>query len=270
VGDQAGYSVSAAGDVNGDGLADLIVGAYLSDPASGADAGRSYVIFGGQQFATTVDFMGTTGNDVQTGTATSETFVGGTGNDTLTGNGGADVMYGGAGNDTFVLNASNIAKLASSYSAGDGQLARVDGGSGFDSIQLTGGANLNLASIANQSGANTSNSSRISSVERIDLATDAAANTLTLTAKDVVDMAGMNLFNDSSKAGLGWTGGTYSFAVTETRHQLLVSGNATDQLTTSGGFTDTGLTAVINGHTYEVYNQGSYAQLLVQQGVMMA
>jgi hypothetical protein len=39
-GDQSGYSVSAAGDVNGDGFADVIVGANLSDPTAGANAGK--------------------------------------------------------------------------------------------------------------------------------------------------------------------------------------------------------------------------------------
>ncbi|QGT54364.1 flagellar hook-length control protein [Synechococcus phage B3] len=44
--DMAGFSVSRLGDVNGDGLADVLVGAPFSDPATGANAGRSYVVFG--------------------------------------------------------------------------------------------------------------------------------------------------------------------------------------------------------------------------------
>jgi hypothetical protein len=34
------------GDINGDGLDDLIVGAYQADPSGKSDAGKSYVIFG--------------------------------------------------------------------------------------------------------------------------------------------------------------------------------------------------------------------------------
>ena len=44
--ERAGFSVAAAGDINGDGLGDLLIGAPLSDPAAGRDAGRSYVVFG--------------------------------------------------------------------------------------------------------------------------------------------------------------------------------------------------------------------------------
>jgi len=45
-GDKSGWSVSGAGDVNGDGLADLIVGAYGGDPGERSNAGESYVVFG--------------------------------------------------------------------------------------------------------------------------------------------------------------------------------------------------------------------------------
>lgn len=43
--DEAGYSIAGAGDVNGDGSDDLIVGAYGAD-ANGGFSGSTYVIFG--------------------------------------------------------------------------------------------------------------------------------------------------------------------------------------------------------------------------------
>ncbi|MCB1590299.1 MAG: FG-GAP repeat protein, partial [Xanthomonadales bacterium] len=45
-GDRSGGSVSGAGDVNGDGLADVIIGAYGGDPRDRGNAGESYVVFG--------------------------------------------------------------------------------------------------------------------------------------------------------------------------------------------------------------------------------
>ena len=44
--DYSGYSVSSAGDVNGDGIDDLIIGAILADPNGNPKAGESYVVFG--------------------------------------------------------------------------------------------------------------------------------------------------------------------------------------------------------------------------------
>ena len=44
--DHSGISVSSAGDVNGDGIDDLIIGAYLADPNGNNSAGSSYVVFG--------------------------------------------------------------------------------------------------------------------------------------------------------------------------------------------------------------------------------
>ena len=46
VGDRSGVSVSGAGDVNGDGFDDLLVGANLADPNGRGDSGASYVVFG--------------------------------------------------------------------------------------------------------------------------------------------------------------------------------------------------------------------------------
>jgi hypothetical protein len=44
--DESGWSVSSAGDVNGDGFDDLIIGAKGADPNGISDAGQSYVVFG--------------------------------------------------------------------------------------------------------------------------------------------------------------------------------------------------------------------------------
>lgn len=45
-GDQAGVTTAYAGDINGDGLDDLLVGAKFADPGGRNDAGASYVVFG--------------------------------------------------------------------------------------------------------------------------------------------------------------------------------------------------------------------------------
>ncbi|MFM7423054.1 MAG: integrin alpha, partial [Alphaproteobacteria bacterium] len=46
--DRSGFSVASAGDINGDGFADLIIGAFYGDAAGNAKdrAGDSYVVFG--------------------------------------------------------------------------------------------------------------------------------------------------------------------------------------------------------------------------------
>ena len=44
-GDRSGASVSTAGDVNGDGIDDLMIGAVEADP-NGTDSGETYVVFG--------------------------------------------------------------------------------------------------------------------------------------------------------------------------------------------------------------------------------
>jgi hypothetical protein len=257
--DMSGASVAAAGDINGDGLADLLVSAAQADPNGLANAGATYVIFGSTAavFQSVADQFASSGRATLTGTAASETLVGDANANTLVGNGGADVLYAGAGNDTIVINAPNVAALAGTFGAAGNteQLARVDGGAGIDTLRLDGaGINLDLGVIRNVGLVGGINMSRISAIEKIDL-TGSGNNSLSLSLADVVDMAGMNSFN----SGNGWTG----LGAVEGRHQVVVDGNAGDKLTlTGGGWTDAG-TATFNGHTYEVYKNGSYGEVLV-------
>jgi hypothetical protein len=272
--DGSGVSVAAAGDVNGDGLADLMVGADLSDPTAGASAGRGYVIFGatgGAFVLSQVDFLGTAGNDSLIGTSAGQTLVAGVGNDTLTGFGGADVLLGGAGDDRIVIKDSNVAALQSAFGAGGNttQLARVDGGSGLDTLLLDGaGITLDLTAIANSGGITPGSSSRIESIERIDL-TGSGNNTLLLGLKDVLDIAAMNSFNNAT----GWADGSYDLAAggaaganPERRHQLVIDGDAGDVVNASGWGTSAGRVSY-NGANYDVYNQGLHAQLLIGASV---
>src|SRR5690606_35183543 len=54
--DRSGYSVASAGDVNGDGFDDLLIGAAYADPGGNSAAGASYVVFGkASGFAASID-----------------------------------------------------------------------------------------------------------------------------------------------------------------------------------------------------------------------
>ena len=90
-GDQLGSWVSSAGDVNGDGFADLLIGARFADP-NGTDSGASYVVFGFNMGK--VDFPGTSGVDILTGNSNANILIGGLGNDTLDGGAGDDRLAG--------------------------------------------------------------------------------------------------------------------------------------------------------------------------------
>lgn len=118
--DRAGIAVSAAGDVNGDGLDDVIVGAFLADPGGRFSAGSSYVVFG---FANTLNLVGTSGADTLLGQGGNDTLSGGAGNDVLSGGSGRDSLSGGLGNDTI---------------EGGAGVDRINGGLGRDMVSYEG------------------------------------------------------------------------------------------------------------------------------------
>jgi hypothetical protein len=56
-GDHFGCSVASAGDVNGDDIEDLVVGAFAGDAYGNADAGKAYIFFGGDPMDTLPDVI---------------------------------------------------------------------------------------------------------------------------------------------------------------------------------------------------------------------
>ncbi len=255
----SGFHVSAAGDTNGDGLADLIVSAPEYDDAARGMIGRSYVIFGatdGVFSDSMVDKLGTSGDDVMTDSGMAKTLVGGAGNDTI-GISGASVIHGGAGDDRFdIESAATLAALSAGFGQGGNvdRLARIDGGSGLDSIGLSGsGFTFDLTLIANQAAGNPDGGSRISSIEHIDLS-GTGNNTLVLRARDVMDITGID--------GISVSG----------RHQLGVDGNVGDVIDLEPGPGTAGWThalpQVFSGMTYEVWHHDtSLATLYVNPDV---
>ena len=213
--DGNGRTVASAGDVNGDGYDDLIVGARGVD-TNGANSGASYIVFGGA-------FGESTAPVTLTGTSAGEVFIGGRGDDVLTGGGGADVFHGGAGDDTLVV--SDLAF----------QLA--DGGGGTDTLKLDGtGLVLDLTTALA--------AAKLEGIERIDL-TGTGNNTLK------IDQA----------AVLGGVGD-----VTGGKHILTVEGNVGDKVLfgdepwqNTGTFTDA-------SGTFDRWVLGD-AQVNVERGV---
>ena len=231
-----GISVSYAGDVNGDGFDDLIVGASAASIANAAgtstsNVGQSYVLFGGSSKMTMIDQAGTTSDDTLVGTSASQTAILGAGNDIYTANGGADVIYAGAGNDTIILNADNITKLELGIT--DNQLAKIDGGAGTDTIKLDGsGITFDLTKISNV----LAEDSRIESIEKIDL-TGTGDNTLKISLADVLDI--------------------------NSTQSLTIDGNSGDSvnLADTSGWTK-GSDTTISSNTYSVYSNGN-AQIFI-------
>ena len=214
--DQSGQSVSSAGDVNGDGYDDLIIGAYLADPNENSEAGESYVIYGGA-----------TGTESLTpvtaqGTAAADNFTGNVGDDSFTAIATNDVVRGAAGDDRISVTALDF--------------AAIDGGTGQDTLVLDGaGLSLDLTG-AGHAG--------VDSVEVFDLS-GTGANTLLLDAQAVFDLT------EERDGGIA---------------SLDVLGDADDTVELTGGsFTANG-TATEDGTTYNVFSDGN-AELRVQNGV---
>ena len=131
-GDQIGRSVASAGDVNGDGLADLVIGAP-GDPGSGP-SGTSYVVFGQRSsFSSSFELSaldGTNGFQVN-GEAPADhsgSSVASAGD--VNGDGFADLIVGAYGADGYA-GASYVVFGQLSGFASTLELSALDGTNGF-------------------------------------------------------------------------------------------------------------------------------------------
>jgi hypothetical protein len=103
-GDQSGTSVSKAGDINGDGIDDIIIGANFASPGGKQYAGASYVIYGQNNNLATIDLstlLPTQGFKISGATGDySGWFVSGAGD--VNGDGIDDLIIGGSTSTTSV------------------------------------------------------------------------------------------------------------------------------------------------------------------------
>ena len=170
--DYSGYSVSGAGDLNGDGLDDVIIGAYRANPNGTISSGSSYVVFGttdssaielsdiesgavktlpsitGDGFVFSDNELTLTGSSEinATGDSSANILKGNSANNTLDGLGGNDIikglngwdkLYGGDGNDKLIGGGKDDLLYG-----GEGN-DKLIGGKGNDN--LTGGAGRDTA-----------------------------------------------------------------------------------------------------------------------------
>jgi len=162
--DLVGHSIDSAGDMNGDGFDDVIIGGPYVGPVN---AGASYVIYGGP-----TDYSPL--NETLTNLDDEKSLVGSHGEDKLTWEGEGAVLIGGAEDDELIIDNKNF--------------VRIDGGNGVDTLTLASASaiDLNFTADKDQRGWH---KNAITGIEVIDMAQDTNANTLTLSAIDVLNLS---------------------------------------------------------------------------------
>eukprot|EP01034_Spumella_vulgaris_P045288 gene45288-56409_t len=210
--DWAGWTVSGAGDINGDGLADVLVAAPLSD-RNGSNSGSVFVVYG------------------RTGTYTVNLSE-------LANKQGGFRINGACASDWLASGQALMNSTADDWSYLSKSLKQTPlsfgdiNGDGFDDIVVNAGATDNASGsdkgrsyVAITLDLRTMRDTVIDSVERIDLA--GGGNRVIINEKDVNQMGSSNVFNTTT----GWTGTTTGapagWGAVNTGRQMLIEGGTT-------------------------------------------
>ena len=172
-GDSAGQSISSAGDRNGDGFDELLIGAPNSGVGPARSTGAAFLVQGGPTLGAPLllTHPGTPDDDTLSGSANADVMHGHRGDDTLAAAAGSDVLKGGQGDDTLRGGAGSDA---------------LNGGNGRDTADYSdspAGVTINLFTGA--AGGGDAAGDRLRDIEDVvgssgsdTLAGDAAGNTL--------------------------------------------------------------------------------------------
>ncbi len=277
-GDETGASVSSAGDINGDGKADLIIGAPSADPG-GTVEGAAYVVFGASSYSADMDLSslnGTNGFMIEGAGATDLAGMSVSSAGDFNGDGYDDLIIGAPG-DTASGTAYIIFGKASGYSAsydlaaltaseglrldgiGSGDLAGVSvstagdlNGDGFDDV-VVGGTEADPNGLGNEGAAYVVfGSSGYGSTLSLDLSTLNGTNGFRLDGVAAGDLSGSSVstagdvnddgFDDLIVGGSNANGGAGAAYVVYGRAPTTAvtrSGGNADQVIRGGAFGDT-------------------------------
>lgn len=185
-------TLSAAGDLNDDGLQDLVIGTHQRAQVMLGHAFTNRPVLRGERLI---------------GTGAEETLIGTAGDDVFSSSGGFDVIYSGRGDDEINL--------------GEGTFFRIDGGPGVDTVRLLG-ANLRLDLTLLPA-------SSFRGVERIDIS-GTGENYARVDVRTLVNLAGQTLTvvgDEDDEVELDLRGAGFSVGGTRDAFRIFSNGRIT-------------------------------------------